>query len=165
MQYVTEATIRAHAPIGFIDAVSRNLDGQTLVSVLETANLSAVDLIHGYVGGRYTIPFSDPIPAGISNAVCWLTLWVLAGRLPVMSAEYQIAKNHHDDIMAWLRRIADGGVQLTGAASAASDFAAVIATNAGDIAYRFIDDRTEGGSPLANFGINKPSSRDFQSDG
>jgi len=52
------------------------------------------------IGGENWTSFRDAFDLWLADRDGFL----LAGGSHAMSAEYQIAKKHHDDIMAWLRR-------------------------------------------------------------
>lgn len=97
MQYIDQAYLEGLLPLQKIielcdDAGSGEMDSFA-VAALDSANLLAVQEVHLYCAGHYTLPF-DPVPDGVMSLTAQLTVIYLYHRRMPDAVPDSIAAKH-----------------------------------------------------------------------
>jgi phage gp36-like protein len=97
-------------PLHLATYADQDNDGSPELLALETAILAAEAEIDSYLGSRYQLPLSEPIPPILAEVTLDLTLYHLAKVVPALLNEaVQEAYKHR---IRWLERVVDGKVGL-----------------------------------------------------
>jgi phage gp36-like protein len=95
-----QLTDRATPPAGEIDT-----------DVVDRALADADAIIDSRIGGRYAVPLAAPLPADIVRVACDIARYLLHD----LGAP-ETVRQHYEDAIAWLGRVADGRLPLIGSA-------------------------------------------------
>ncbi len=85
--------------------------GDSDAAVIARALADADALIDSRLGGRYAVPLAAPLPADIVRVACDLARYLLHD----LGAPEQV-RQHYEDGLDWLARVADGRLPLIGSA-------------------------------------------------
>lgn len=110
--------VRLSAPEGQLDDV-------VVTSSVERALAEASSLIDGYLRQRYAVPLAAPVAPEVVRACCILARHDLAMGEQKNPSEQMVTSRK--EVMAWLRDVAEGRVQLAGPVTAVTGSAGAAA--------------------------------------
>lgn len=119
MAYCTQADLIARFGAEITELLDKDNSGSEDTNALASAISDADALIDSYIGGRYTVPLSAPIPALINAISCDVTRYKLWGnRAP------EHVRQRYDDAVKSLTDIAKAvaSLPLTDSAAATGAF-------------------------------------------
>lgn len=125
--YVLKSDITSRVPGVFLtQALDDDSDGIADAGVWDSIAVSAGDAVDGLLGGRFHIPFAEPLPPIVTNAAQVFALEILYQRRGISPEQNPWAKQA-DDMRAMLRQIAKGAIPLAPDKKAANRPGTIIA--------------------------------------
>lgn len=97
-------------------------DGAIDAQVVTDAIASADGTIDGYIGTKYAVPLSAPIPVQVSQMSCNIALFYLFRRRSINVPDS--IQRAYDDAIAFLKMVADGTAIIAGVSQTGVIFAA-----------------------------------------
>jgi phage gp36-like protein len=94
------------------------LDGPANLDAINQALTDATDTIDGYLRARYAVPLATPVPPAIARACRVLARYDLSTGEQKTPSEQMTRERQ--DVIAWLRDISKGAVELDVAAAPAA---------------------------------------------
>lgn len=159
MAYIDETYVRARAPRGFIDDVARNNSGIPIPTIIAECIEEASGEVDGFIGGRYTVPLTEPVDRSVKWVTGRLTLLCLAGRLPSDTGEWVIILELASHARSWLVGVRDRKIAIPGLEP--SDQSSLSDSNRDVLNVPFADHREEGGDTLDSF-VNRNTRQPWQ---
>lgn len=111
MPYCTLSDIEKHLQTSDIVQLTNDAGGATIdQAVVDEAILAAGDLIDGYVGGLYALPFDSP-PGILQRLAVTLAIWELYNRRTFLTVSPEL-KKRRDEALETLELIRNGKLKL-----------------------------------------------------
>lgn len=129
--YVTMSDISGRLPAAFlIQALDDDNDGAADAGVWTQIAADVKGRIDGILGTKYAVPFENPLPAIVTEAARVFACEALYTRRGFATKENNPWLERADKIMAVLKDIATGKIQLTATSKRANRPAVIIAERA-----------------------------------
>ncbi|RTL04379.1 MAG: DUF1320 domain-containing protein [Acidimicrobiia bacterium] len=114
MAYATQTTLeKQYGEDEVLRSGDRDADGVIDVvdgeSVVDKACSLAQGVADSYLGSRYTVPLSDPIPEAVVDATGAIAMYKLSEGADTLTEE---KRRRYEDAIAWLRDVAAGKASL-----------------------------------------------------
>lgn len=147
MGYCEASDIENITAYAFVSDAIANDDGNSEGDIVTAMIANADATIHMWISGKYQVssiaPFTT-VPDSVRYASARLAAAYLARRLQVRGHEADNAFEYEEQILEWLKNVADGTVTIYGAST---DEPTIVTTNKGSLRRYLTDDQeTEGGS-------------------
>ena len=125
MAYVTNADIQERlGSNAYVQLTDDDGDGVADVGVVDEARLGAEGEVNSYLARRFQVPIDLSAHADLADLLATIALdlveYRLRARRPPVSDD---ARRRHAQAIDWLRRVADGRIDLPSATSVASNTA------------------------------------------
>ena len=120
MAYTTRAKITARIPHDFVKRIAPEPTEDKPEDVLSDIIATINNEIDGYLAGRYSVPFTSPVPAVIQNASLVLSCHALFMRGDRPDDGNPWAKAA-EDVRRHLSDVRDGGSMLSGIIASQAD--------------------------------------------
>lgn len=119
MPYLTLSDLlAAHSEQALIDLTDRTdpPTGTIVAAVVDAAIAGACAEVDSYLGQRYSVPLSDPVPAAVTDAALTITWY----RLHTDRAADKDLRVRYEDAVRWLRDVSAGRAALPGVATSST---------------------------------------------